>query len=204
MWPLGDYNRLVHEIKRRENPDIPITFGLLIADYDQQHCREYILNYIERFNYRSDKYINFYLPGYLEESFFGDSKALVIGDKLYYFNRQIYLDFLVNLETDFFIEYPYTPILVLMEYNSGNFQFSKRIIIQLDDSGSQIKQTGEFFEKIFSIAREEVAIGDFSKRLTRSKLNSGLFDTIVGCIDNKFITAIYNNNKDIKKYRLTY
>lgn len=47
MWPLGQYDRLVHEIKRREDNSIPVTFGLLIADYNQQTCREYILNYID-------------------------------------------------------------------------------------------------------------------------------------------------------------
>jgi hypothetical protein len=47
MWPLGSYDRMVHEIKRRENRDIPVTFGILIADYRQQINREYILNYIE-------------------------------------------------------------------------------------------------------------------------------------------------------------
>lgn len=202
MWPLGDYNRLVHEIKRRENSDIPVTFGLLIADYDQQQCREYILNYIERFNYRSDRYINFYLPGYLEESFYDDSKILVVGDKRHHFNRQIYLDFLIKLETDFSIEYPYTPVLVLMEYSNGNFKFTKRIVIQLDNSGSQIKQTGELFEQIFSIARNEVAISDFSNKLKRGEINRRVFETIVGCIDNKFITSICTNNQAIKKYRL--
>lgn len=203
MWPLGDYNRLIVEIKRRENPDIPVTFGLLIADYDQRQCREYIINYIDRFNYKSDRYINFYLPGYLEEKFYDCNKTIVIGNKKYYFNRQVYLDFLMHLENDFAIKYPYNPVLMLLEYNNGSFSFSKRIIIKLDENGSQIKQTGELFEEIFNIAREKVDINDFSNKLQINKVKNNLFETIIKCIDNKFLTAIYDENKQIKEYRLS-
>lgn len=35
MWPLGYYDRIVHDIEERENRDIPLTFGILIADYRQ-------------------------------------------------------------------------------------------------------------------------------------------------------------------------
>lgn len=204
MWPLGDYNRLVYEIKRRENPNIPVAFGILIADYDQHECREYILNYIDTFNYKSDRYINFYLPGYLEEkSYHDNNKTIVINKKKYYFNRQVYLDFLKHLEKDFGIQYPYNPVLILLEYNNGNFISSKRIIIKLDDHGLQIKQTGELFEEIFKIAQENVDINDFSNMLQINKLKNNLFETIIKCIDNKYITAIYDINKQIKEYRLT-
>lgn len=202
MWPLGDYNRLVFEIKRRENPDISVTFGILIADYDQHQCREYILNYIDRFNYKSGRYINFYLPGYLEENFYDGNKIIAIGNKEYYFNRQVYINFLTHLENDFSIKFPYNPVLILLEYYKGNFRFSKRIIIKLDENGSQIKQTGELFEEIFNIAQKEVDINDFSNKLQRIKMKNNLFDTIITCIDNRFLTAIYDENKNIKEYRL--
>lgn len=203
MWPLGEYDRLVHEIKRRENPDIPITFGLLVADYDQQNCREYILNYIERFDYKSDKYINFYLPGYLEEKRHNDNKILTIGDKKYYFDRSVYSNFLSHLETNFFIQYPYTPILILVEYDKGNFKYSKKIIIQLDSDGSQIKQTGELFEKIFDIARKEVEINNFSNRLIEDKIKNNLLGKIISCINNRFLTTIYDERNEVKTFRLS-
>lgn len=91
MWPLGEYERLVHEIKRRENSDISITFGLLIVDYRQQLNREYILNYINRFNYKSNKYINFYLPGYYEEEIYGSEQTIKINAKKYYFSDEMFV-----------------------------------------------------------------------------------------------------------------
>lgn len=40
------------------------TAAILIADYQQQLAREHILNYVDLFNRESDKYIDFYVPGY--------------------------------------------------------------------------------------------------------------------------------------------
>ena len=202
MWPLGQYERLVHEIKRRENMDTPITFGLLIADYHQQKCREYILNYIDRFDYKSDKYINFYLPGYLEENWDENKHKITIKKKDYFFYREIYLDFLNKLELDFNIDYPYNPILILLEYDKGHFNKSRRLLIELDSNGSDIKQVGEVFDKIFKIAREKVSINDLSKELIKDELKTNLLDNIVEGIDNSYLTAIYNKSKDIEKYRL--
>lgn len=202
MWPLGQYERLVHEIKRRENRDIPITFGLLVADYQQQKCREYILNYIDRFNYKSDRYINFYLPGYLEENCYSTQQKITINKKDYFFNREIYLDFLCKLELDFRIDYPYNPVLILLEYDNGHFSKTRRIIIELDSNGSDIKQVGQVFEKIFEIAKENISINDFSKVLMKDELKGGLLNNIIDGIDNSYLTAIYNKAKDVKKYKL--
>lgn len=202
MWPLGQYERLVYEIKRRENNEIPVIFGLLVADFHQQKCKEYILNYIERFDYKSDQYINFYLPGYLEEDLFNNDEKITIKQKDFYFNRDTYLNFLDKLEVDFKIDYPYNPVLILMEYDRGNFNRTKRIIIELDSNGSDIKQVGEMFERIFEIAKEVVSINDFSKSLMKDGLKKGLLDKIIEGIDISYITAIYKNTKEINKYRI--
>lgn len=202
MWPLGQYERLVHEIKRRENPDIPVTFGLLIADYRQQKCKEYILNYITRFNYISDNYINFYLPGYLEENEYNRDSIIKIENKKYYFDEKIYMDFLYHLEYDFNIKYPYNPVLILLEYSNGHFQNSNRIIIELDKDGADIKLTGELFDGIFEIAKEYVSISDFSNELVKGKFKDGLFNNIVDCIGNSYLSAIINTRNEIQKYSL--
>jgi hypothetical protein len=202
MWPLGQYERLVHEIKRRENNDIPVTFGLLVADFHQQKCKEYILNYIGRFDYKSDQYINFYLPGYLEEDYFNKNEKITIKQKDFYFNREIYLNFIDKLEMDFGIDFPYNPVLILMEYDSGNFNMTKRIVIELDSNGSDIKQVGEMFERIFKIAKEIVSINDFSKSLMKDGFKGGLLDKIIEGIDISYLTAIYNKTKEVIKYRI--
>lgn len=45
-----------------------------------------------------------------------------------------------------------------MEYEQGNFKRTKRIIIELDNEGADIKKTGELFETIFDIAKRNVNI----------------------------------------------
>ena len=48
MNPSGDYKRFEIEIVNRyEDYDIPITFGILIADYRQRNCSDYIINYLK-------------------------------------------------------------------------------------------------------------------------------------------------------------
>jgi len=202
MHALGGYERLVQEVKGRENPDIPITFGLLIADYRQQNCKDYILNYIERFDYVSGKYINFYLPGYLKnEHLITDNKISIKGIK-YYFDEDVYMDFLYKLEQDFDIEYPYNPVLILLEYSSGNFRFSKNIRIELDVEGADIRKTGELFDEIFKIAQKNVAIEDYSQNLINMSMKNGLLDTIISGINISYISAIHNQNQEVKKYKI--
>ena len=202
MWPLGTYDRMVHEIKHHENPDIPVTFGILIADCRQSLSKEYILNYINRFNYKSDRYINFYLPGYLEEQSNKNNEIITIDDKEHYFDWKKYDEFVDNLVMDFHIAYPYNPVLLLLEYNKGHFSKSKKIYIELDSDGLNIKKTGELFEKIFELSKKHISLKDISGGLTMDTLKSGLFDRIVKGIDNKLISAIRTTGKDAIKYRI--
>ncbi|MDM5314764.1 hypothetical protein QUF49_02095 [Fictibacillus sp. b24] len=203
MFPLGEYSRLVNDIKRREDPDIPITFGLLIADYDQQSSRQYILNYIDRFNYKSGKYINFYLPGYFEEDIYVSKKIIKIDGKEYYFKREKYMEFLQRLETDFNFEYFYNPTLILIEYKRGHFSKANSIIIELDDQGSDIRKTGKFFEEIFKIAKSYVDINDFSRELKKNELKNALFNSILNSINNNLIKEVVGNYGRLKKYKLS-
>lgn len=202
MWPLGQYERLVHEVKRRESKDIPVTFGLLIADYHQDRSKQYILNYLNRFNDLSDRYINFYLPGYLEDDRYSTNEKITINKKHYFFDRDIYEDFLSNLVNDFKVDYPYNPVLILLEYHNGNFNRSKRIVIELDSNGSDIRRVGEIFELIFNIAKEHVNINDISTSLKRKEFAGGFIEKIIQGIDNSFITAIYNMQNEITKYKI--
>ena len=64
MFATGDYNRFYCDVMERySDVDIPITFGILIADYDQQMAREHIINYLDVFNETSGKYIDFLFRG---------------------------------------------------------------------------------------------------------------------------------------------
>lgn len=201
MWPVGTYERMVYDIKARENPYLPVTFGVLIADYRQQKAREYILNYISRFDKLTGKYINFYLPGYLEERDYGWDGIDIRGLQ-YRFSPQEYMKFLESFSYDFDIDYPYNPVLVLIEYDRGHFKFSRKITIELDSDGSKIEQSGRLIERIVDIAKEYVSLDDFSTRLTRDAVGTSLLERIIEATNNAMLVSISKGVKDATKYRI--
>ena len=201
MWPVGTYERMVYDIKARENPYLPVTFGVLIADYRQQKAREYILNYISRFDKLTGKYINFYLPGYLEERDYG-CDGIDIRGLQYKFSPQEYMKFLESFSYDFDIDYPYNPVLVLIEYDRGHFKFSRKITIELDSDGSKIEQSGRLIERIVDIAKEYISLDDFSTRLTRDAVGSSLLERIIEATNNAMLVSISKGVNDAMRYRI--
>lgn len=201
MWPVGTYERMVYDIKTRENPYLPVTFGVLIADYRQQKAREYILNYISRFDKLTGKYINFYLPGYLEERNYG-CDGIDIRGLQYKFSPQEYMKFLESFSYDFDIDYPYNPVLVLIEYDRGHFKFSRKIIIELDGDGSKIEQCGRLIERIVDIAKEYVSLDDFSNQLTQRMVRISLLERIIESTNNSMLISISKGINDAMKYRI--
>ncbi len=68
MIPLGDFDSFLREINGHYNDenycgDDEICFGILLVDYGQEECREWILNYLNEFHFISRKYFNFLFPG---------------------------------------------------------------------------------------------------------------------------------------------
>jgi len=202
MWPIGQYDRLYFDIKNRKYPSIPLTFGILVADYRQRKAREYILNYIERFDYLSGKNINFYVPGYVEVDSNNKKYKIKTRTKKYNFDAKLYLEFLDCLEKDFEISYPYNPVLILCEYSNGDLKDANRIQIELDSDGSKIEQTGKLFEKIFYIAQDNIDLYTFSSHLQTSEIKNSLLNTIISSIDNSIVTAIYEQFSKTKKYKI--
>ena len=201
MWPVGTYERMVYDIKTRENPYLPVTFGVLIADYRQQKAREYILNYISRFDKLTGKYINFYLPGYLEERDYGSDGINIRGSQ-YKFSPKEYMQFLESFSYDFDIDYPYNPVLVLIEYDRGHFKFSRKITIELDSDGAKIEQSGRLIERIVDIAKEYVSLDDFSTRLTQETIRTSLLERIIEGTNNSLLISISKGIDDVMKYRV--
>ncbi|MFI1242070.1 hypothetical protein ACI2LD_02675 [Enterococcus casseliflavus] len=159
MYAIGTYERFITRIKGNEGEKSDL-FGVLIADIRQQETRGYILNYMDRFNLLSGKYINFYIPGYsVEFAKHWRNKSIFIDGKDYMFNPTEYNKFIENFQSDFNIDFPYKPTLYLIEYERGNFKYSKVAVFELDDTSGSIKNTGEFFEKIFKFAKHD---GNFS------------------------------------------
>lgn len=202
MFPVNHYDRFIQDLEHHENNNLPVTFGILTADYGQSDSREYILNYLDRFDRNSGTYINFYLPGYIDGDYYGCDGKIEIKGKEYYFVRELYHTFLEKLESVFGIPYPYTPQLILMEYDSGRLSSLKKIIIELDAKAGDIKRTGDLFEEIFRIAKKKVKLREFSNGLVRREFKKGLLKKIVKLIRKPFLNEIIDGGKILNTYKI--
>lgn len=189
MLPIFQYEDFVRKVKRKKKEKGVIVFGILICDYRQQSCREYILNYLDRFHKLAGKNMDFYLPGYVGEyQSYSEEYTIKIANKKYYFVPEIYEEFLDNLSNDFDIPFPYNPNLILMEYEGGHFKKSKKVIIELDSSERDIQKVGELFEEIFVIAQNKISLKNMMGELGKNQIRDNFWDMLIELIDNKYLT----------------
>lgn len=170
MFPTGDFDRLKYEIMEwYDDVNIPITFGILIADYEQSLAREYILNYMDVFDNLSNTYIDFFIPGYTIYGSNDDIRTSMRNKDgaTYYFSRKLFTDFIEKFESLFDYEYGFSPVLLLVELKNRNFTGTKKIVIELDTEAFNIKKAGILFKSIFNIAKQYVNILDYSSVLYR-------------------------------------
>lgn len=207
---------------------ISITMGILIADYRQTDAREYILNYMNRFDELSGKYIDFYLPGYYmyaPESknewktrshenicisrHCSSNQPIYIsrtGEK-FYFDEYLFEEFLREFEKKTGIHYTYSAMLVLVEVNKsagyGAIEFQDKMVIDLDDGTLRgIKRSGCLFEEIFAIARRNVDLEYFGKNMRLHYLKGNAVKTIAGILDGNLLETIASNVEGVRSFRI--
>jgi hypothetical protein len=68
MWPIETYERFLRKIKGQENYGEKVNYFVMFGNPKLKN----ILNYIDVFNNRLGKFIDFYIPGYISrEEFYG-------------------------------------------------------------------------------------------------------------------------------------
>ncbi|MCL2087365.1 MAG: hypothetical protein FWH05_07220 [Oscillospiraceae bacterium] len=204
MFATGDFDRLRCDVMNRYEDDLdtPITFGVLIADYDQSLSRKYILNYLDIFNNLSGDYIDFFIPGYITYDRHDTKKVCRIGEENYYFARELFHEFVGKLKIEFGVAYEYNPILVLLELTRTDFYRSRKMIIELDSQNNDIKRTGVLFQRIFEIARKYTSLDDFSYGMRKTYIKGSVLDSFVNALDNSIITEINARREGIRQYRI--
>jgi len=205
MFATGDYERFYCDVlKRYDDIDISITFGVLIADYDQRLARDYIINYLDIFNKNSGEYIDFFIPGYIPYNN-GDSKQIALKNKMgenYFFSRDVFHKFIEEFKTKFRVDYPYNPILVLVELSKDDFSNARKIIIELDIENRNIKKTGVLFDRIFEIAKKHTEIDKFESGLVRTYIKGECLDSFLRVLDSNIVTEVVNNQKNIRLFKI--
>ena len=228
MELVTDFETLSKMLLEKYDDEICVTMGILIADYRQSEAREYILNYMNRFDELSGKYIDFYLPGYY--MFTGDSEdewerrqhhnmcvsrhcsthAPVYLDRTgapYYFDDYLFEDFLREFSKKTGVGYTYNPMLILIEVKNeryrGQIQFQNKIVIELDENSPRgIRRSGQLFEAIFDIAKREVNLNRFGRALKIKYIKGNAVQKIASMLDGNFIEAIGESVEGIMTYRI--
>ena len=149
MWPLGTYARFLQKIKGQELFGEKVNyFGVLFCDVRQSNAKEYILNYLNLFNQRSGKYIDFYIPGYIHADEYFEKKSrntIQLGTQKYVFDLYRYNEFCERFEIDFGVSFPFSATLVLLEYTTGHFSTARKLVFELEYSENGIKASGTLF-----------------------------------------------------------
>lgn len=200
MFPVGSFSRMKNDLWLREyekGTDIPITVGILIADYRRSFCKENVLNQLERFDKKSGPLIDFYIPGYcktseIDEHYVDDYR---FKNKKYSFSPQYFNEFIDELEKRN-IRVTGRTQLLLLPYENHHLVFDQAISFDLesDESGNKIESTKLFFESIFQIASETTAFEIFKARINHDRasnwfvgfLKEKLPDAILSLIMNPF------------------
>lgn len=204
MFPTGDFDRLRRDvIERYKDIDIPITFGVLIADYRQSLAREYILNYVDVFDIKSNKYIDFFIPGYAPFCGGMQTKLMDKDDNPYFFNENLFLEFVSKFEQTFDVPYEFNPMLILIELDGKNFEKSRKIVLALDEMDGGIKKSGVLFQKIFEIAKRHVSLDDFSNNLVSTYVKDNIIDSIISALGNDIIAEVNTQRKNIRRFIVT-
>lgn len=208
--------------------DSPITMGILIADHRQADAREYILNYLNRFDEKSGKFIDFYLPGYYMYSAESEnewetrshqniciSKYCSSNEPIYisrlrekfYFDDYLFEDFLRVFESKTNIKYTYNPMLILVEVRKtvgyGAIEFQDKMVIELDDGTTGgVRRSGVLFEQIFDIAKKEANLEWFGNEIRMYYLKGNAIKTIASALDGNVIESLVDVVDGIRKYRI--
>jgi len=205
-----------------------ITFGILIADYQQSEAKQYIINYLDMFDEKSGKYIDFFVPGYYVKSkdiiidyekryhpnmeirwdMESETPAFVKNNIRYYFSESIFKDFLFDLEHRMGIKYTYNPMLILVEvkkgYCRGQIEFQDRMIIELDDTTSGgVKRSGELFNAIFEFAKREVGLDKYGKLLRMYYIKGNVVNRIASALSGNWVESVTSTVEDTVRYRIS-
>ena len=229
MNPVGTFDEICKAVLKKYGKDEVVTIGILVADWQQDEAKQYIVDYMDRFDRKSGKYIDFYIPGYYErdsdlngdiskkyhpiscvqKNWFQNDFAFYLRRKEtpYYFDKFLFDDFIEEMEERMGVRYTYNPLLLLVEVNGnkgrGQIEFQNKLVIELDeDSNRGLRRTGELFDEIFEIAKKEVNLGRFSSEVRMYFIKGKAVQNIIGALKGEWLEAITDVTSDVMRFRI--
>ena len=224
-------NDLKKQIKESYGDIDKFISGILVADAEQRETKEYIMNYMNMFDKKSGKYIDFFIPGYYTDN---DKEKTELRRKYhpngyvrdrnfphprvywldrsfssYYFDRDAFESFLRFMSNELGIQYTYNPMLIMLEVDTtncrGELSFQKKLVIELDeDSNRGLRRTGMLFDKIFEFAKSNVSLSSFGSEVRVYYLKGAAVDRLIDVLNGDFIQAMAETVKDVFRFRIIW
>lgn len=214
MNPVGDFRTFYDEFLRKYDDYADneiISFGILLADYRQTDTREYILNYLEDFDYSSGKLIDFFIPGYIEawnvgrctrDTMSRNDGCIQVRGTDYVFVGEIFTSFIQNLEIQFGIRYTFNPMLILMSMERCYIQTARYIVFELDTIPGGVRRSGELFSQIFDVAREDTSLEAYRNRCCHIYIKDNIVEKISTAIGLPWLEEITRVGTEYRRYRI--
>lgn len=226
MEVVDTFETLSKRVLEKYVEGTPITMGILVVDYRQTDAREFILNYLDRFDKKSGKFIDFYLPGYYVGAWDVQNSCSqhpnmyirdgMIKDRPIYlsrtnekvcFDEKLFEHFLDEMESRMNIQYSYSPMLILIEVKKsvarGEVEFQDKIVIDLDDGTAiSVRKSGALFEMIFEIAKRKVNLDQFGKEIRMHYFKGNATKILSGLLKKDLVVPVIDNIEILKKYRI--
>lgn len=228
MNPVRTFDQITQEILDKYDYKT-ITVGILIADGNQTAARDYIINYMDKFDKESGKYIDFFVPGYCERISnstvsiekryhpnayekwicMGDLPMFIIrrNQTAYYFDKFLFDDFIIEMEERMGIKYTYNPMLILVEINKGidgeKIEFQDKVVIELDDDSARgVTRVGSLFDKIFEVAKKEVGLDRFRDNVRMYYIKGHAVKNIINAVQGEWIESIEDVINNVKRFKI--
>ena len=206
MNPIGSYYRLESELmeaKEKLGTDAYITFGILFVDARQSETKEYIINYINKFDRESKDYFDFFIPGYTD---YGRGEPVIklkrTGQE-YFFNDDLFDEFCEWSERKLRVEYTYNPMLVLVSMKAGRIGEAQKIVIELDSQEVYgVKRSGIFFREIFKMAKSDGSLEGISHEMERLYIKGNLVNTIIHSLGQNWLVELKKTKDKVQIFRI--
>lgn len=158
------------------------TIGILITRPDLDTGKS-ILKSLEYFHFRTDKTINFYLPGYgaYWNDTYPDGKVVTeINRVKWSFSNEMFTEFLSDLEKYSKWKYSGESELLLVDFKKGILSFDKIMQFHLDNMirDNVIYSVHQFFEQLFRVCQDKETLNqvsnafglDKAKQITKERI----------------------------------
>lgn len=181
MLPALKYKDILVDIEK--NNILNDTIGILLARPKSDAGRS-IIDSLPYYHHRSDKNINFYLPGYgaYWHNAYPDEKHIVtIDGTIWSFSHSMYVKFIEDLEKASKWKYSGESELILLDYHNKRLDYSKILVFHLDAmlQDKTISSINSFFEKLFRYFAQKSTIEQFSNRMGYKTLGQITVSTIL-------------------------